>query len=227
MNRALPGNLEIRFTHSVVHEDDASIQSVSELIYPLFSLEPESEGKVSIRMAGCSIEEVPIIGAEYTPDLAIRDDVRKQIFVCDHGELEAEVIEALELQDVEERDSDPDWLKSPSRRDQLSLLASQVLEEHSQFLRPSNSGDNAENPEFQLRVVWAKRIDGKLLIESDSDSATIKFTGWAKTFTNGRAVCPPFLCTESGKSSYRISVAPIRHTIESPPVRTIAPRRQR
>ena len=181
-----------KFEHWVVPNDQATIQSISALIYPLFSIDAKIAERCSIRMAGCTIEEWPILELASTslndgPDPASH-------FISERGQMDAATVQTLRLLDSVRLEREPDWFRSPSRREQLDQLVKSVIA----------NPDERSNDE-RTRVIWCQHVDGKLHIELDKTVREIKFSGWSSQFSNGRSVCPPFLCQASGKSGYRLT----------------------
>ena len=187
------------FEHFTVPNDEISVKSVAELIYPLFSIDPPIADRCSLRMAGCTIEPRPILAIEYTPEMAIRSAVKKRLYFGETGELPDETSTSLELASAAPCESIPPWFKSAGYVDRLQQLVVDASESLGQNLGRLETGAQ------RLRVIWCKQVEGKLQIELGTDTRLIKFAGWAKQFTNGHEICPPFFCPESGKSSYRIT----------------------
>lgn len=169
--------------HAIINDEHLTIQSISEVIYPLFDIEGGT-----LKMAGCSIEESPILRIDTSLSAT-------PLFFAETGTLDCDLAKSLKLDCATAIENEPEWLKSPNKRDQLDTLLSAarsfVVEENIEPRR--------------LSVVWCKHVDGKLAIEIGNETRFVKFSGWLQRLVDGLEKCPPYFCELTGKSSYSIS----------------------
>jgi hypothetical protein len=55
-----------------------------------------------------------------------------------------------------------------------------------------------------ITAIWCKFAEGKLSFAIEDSTAELAFSGWAGLLAAGEAMPPPYMCSETGRSSYHL-----------------------
>jgi hypothetical protein len=158
---------------------------VHELTKRLFSAYEIEDGQV--QLAGCAMTDrlfarVTLSRSSNEPSSG---DRLVEVFVDEHGGvISAEQIQSLELDDVAGLAKPPELV----RADKLQTL-----------IGAAQQSINGDTQLIATTLVWSKYCHGKLRFTIGEASAELPFEGWAETLQ-----APPFVCPETGKSSYHV-----------------------
>ena len=169
--------------------------SVSQIAPKLFEYYEVAGGRM--QLGGCQLEDRPIVKYMYRLENEGGDDSLVYRLVHPHGgPVEAELIEALELHDIEPYPTQQRMLNG----DQRALLLEEGAQQSSEIESGSQTASLAG-----VTVVWCKYAIGKLTFFIGESEAEISYEGWARLLAEGRQQPPPFKCDESSLESYQLA----------------------
>ena len=158
---------------------------VHEVAQRLFDAYHVDHGQV--QLAGCAMTDRRFARLTFRQphDSATNDERLIDVIVDDHGKsISAEQMDALGLDDV------AGLQKPPELVDAARLQA---------LTDKAKSGASQDAELIATTLIWSKYCHGKLRFTIGEASAELAFEGWAETLE-----APPFVCSETGKSSYHV-----------------------
>lgn len=179
---------DVEFQHAVPREQYNRVSALTEHLFQPYTVEGGS-----IRLAGCSLEDQPILRFAYEKPLgeASTEDAELRFVTPDGEPVPDEMVAWI-------ADSVPISGKPPA------LSAATVERWKALGTQWADSPDRGTGKLLTATVIWCKYAQGKLSFEFGSTSSELPFHGWSRDFATGAVIPPPFRCPITKKESYHV-----------------------
>jgi hypothetical protein len=187
---------------SIAHAcPQTDVRNTSEFASQILSAYTLSSG--TVRLAGCQLEDIPIIRMTWLHHGSPGTRLINQI-VDQYGQPVSDSTAELLQQPVV-----PLGSVAGLERQQLSSCKPLPLAQIRTLVGDARSSRALTFPEDEFlfaTVVWCKQAVGKVRVTIGSAEADIPFSGLAKGYASGQLPPPPFQCPHSGIRAYAICI---------------------
>jgi len=202
---------------AVPFDQPNGVAHLAQLLFPAYGIE---DGNV--QLAGCTLEDRLIFRFDYGPCGGENAPVEQAAFVDVTGcEVNDEARQLLGLDRL--RDSTmPRRLRGKELARMIRLADIAAANEGRSAAGESGMAAGGKADLLSATGIWCKHAQGKLRFRIGHAMAELPFSGWARTL-----VPPPFVCRESGITTYELAVTDDGRIVAAEAVGTCAVSGQR